>query len=135
MTPPSLAPIAIEAIQFTAVATGITVLPEEVPSLVTWVPAAAEASRAGRQSRASSGARVTVEFTARTPIPANSEVAVAYDLAINGRWRKCRGIPSFTHSTAHRGSHGTTYYYRLSQWIAAAHVMLFTREDHRHYAV
>lgn len=131
MTHASSTPADTATIPLRHALTGITVLPEEIPHLVTRGPAAAELGGADRQSRASSGARVTVEFTAPSLIPANCEVAVPYDLANNGRWRECRGIPSFTHCTAPAKGPGATYHYRLSQWIVAGHVMDFLRVDNR----
>ena len=95
--------------------TGVTVLSEEI----------------GR-ARIPSGARVTVEFSVPAPIPTNCEVAVAYDLADDGRWRECRGIPAYTHCTLDRSGSGTMHHYRLSQWIAPALVMHFARVDGLH---
>jgi hypothetical protein len=103
----------------------ISVAAQEFQGLAISGLAAASGSR--NNGRVSTGARVTVEFTLRTPIPPNCIVAVSYDLAGNGSWRECRGMPSHTHSTALSEGVGVTHHYRLAQWIAAAHVMRIER--------
>jgi hypothetical protein len=74
--------------------------------------------------RASTGARVTVAFSRRVPLPPNTDIRVRYDIAGNGGLREILGIPRLTHTTARDGQ-GAAYHYRLSHWIPAAFVMQF----------
>lgn len=79
-----------------------------------------------RQQRASTGARVTVTFSRRAPLPPNTDIRVRYDIADNGDVREVVGIPGFTHSSAEYGQR-PAYHYRLSHWIPALSVMRFVQ--------
>jgi hypothetical protein len=105
----------------------VTVEAQEIPGLGAPGRAAALPGGTANGTRACTGARVIVEFALHIPISPNCMVAVSYDLAGDGSWRECCGIPSHTHSTALPGGLGFIYHYRLSRWIAAAHVMRFER--------
>ena len=108
--------------------TSVTVLPEEIGTL--WILGRLpEAGSADPRNRAPTGARVIVEFAVNTVIPARTEVAVPYDLAGNGGWRECRGIPQYAYRTALADGQGATHHYRLSQWIAAGQVMHFVQTE------
>lgn len=76
--------------------------------------------------RASTGARVTVAFSRRAPLPPNTDIRVRYDIAENGGLREILGIPQLTHTTAHHDA-GAAYHYRLSHWIPAPSVMQFVQ--------
>jgi hypothetical protein len=76
--------------------------------------------------RASTGARVTVRFSRRAPLPADTDIRVRYDIAENGGLRGILGIPQLTHTTSHPGE-GAAYHYRLSHWIPAPSVMQFVK--------
>lgn len=78
------------------------------------------------QRRASTGARVTVSFSRRAPLPSDSDIRVHYDIAENGGVREILGVPQLTHTTPHHGD-GTAYHYRLSHWIPAPSVMQFVK--------
>jgi hypothetical protein len=77
------------------------------------------------EHRPETGARVTVEFSRSAPVPPNCHVRVYYDIAENGGLREIVGIAQLTHTTARRGCPGRSYYYRMSDWIAAPSVMRF----------
>lgn len=112
----------------------VSVEAQEIPGLGAPGLAAALPGGTANGTRTCTGARVIVEFSLRTPIAPNCRVAVSYDLAGDGSWRECCGIPSHTHNTAAPGGLGVTYHYRLSQWIAAAHVMRIERIQDAHIA-
>jgi hypothetical protein len=79
-----------------------------------------------REQRASTGARVTVMFSRRAPLPPNTDIRVRYDIAENGGVREMVGIPRFTHTNARYGER-RAYHYRLSHWIPALSVMRFVQ--------
>lgn len=70
----------------------------------------------------STGARVTVAFSRREPLPPDTDIRVLYDIAQNGGVRQLCGTPQLTHTTARES---VAYHYRLSQWIPAPAVMRF----------
>jgi hypothetical protein len=76
------------------------------------------------ERRASTGARVTVEFSTHVPLPSATDIRVHYDFAENGEVREIVGVPKLTHTTAHRDDR-PSYHYRLSHWILAEAVMRF----------
>jgi hypothetical protein len=76
------------------------------------------------ERRASTGARVTVAFSRRSPLPTDTDIRVRYDIAENGDLREILGIPRLTHTTVHRDA-GSAYHYRMSHWIPALSVMQF----------
>ena len=78
------------------------------------------------ESRPATGARVTVEFSRRAPLPRDTDIRVRFDIAENGGLREILGIPQLTHITA-RQSNGALYHYRLSHWIPAPSVMRFVQ--------
>ena len=79
--------------------TNVIVVPEEIGTL--WILGRLpEAGSADPRNRAATGARVIVEFVVNTVIPARTEVAVLYDLAGNGSWRECCGIPQYAYRAA-----------------------------------
>ena len=78
------------------------------------------------ERHASTGARVTVEFSRRAPLPPNTGIRARYDIAANGGLREILGVPQLTHTTARHGE-GAAYHYRLSHWIPAASVMQFVQ--------
>jgi hypothetical protein len=76
------------------------------------------------ERRAATGARVTIAFSRRVPLPPDIDIRVRYDIAENGGLREMLGVPRFTHTSA-RDAKDATYHYRLSHWIPAALVMHF----------
>ena len=67
--------------------------------------------------RASTGARVTLDFCDSVPLPPGQAVRLRYDLAGDGHFRDCAGIAQLTHTVARRGQL-VVFHYRLSHWIA-----------------
>jgi hypothetical protein len=67
--------------------------------------------------RASTGARVTLDFCDSVPLPPGQAVRLRYDLAGDGHFRDCAGIARLTHTVARRGQRDV-FHYRLSHWIA-----------------
>jgi hypothetical protein len=80
--------------------------------------------RQSGERRVATGARVTVAFSRRAPLPPHTPVRVCYDIAENGGLREILGVPHLTHTTSPHGA-GTAYHYRLSHWIPAPSVMQF----------
>ena len=73
--------------------------------------------------RASTGARVTLEFCDSVPLPPGQAVRLRYDLAGDGHFRDCAGIARLTHTVARPGQL-VVFHYRLSQWIANRHARM-----------
>lgn len=67
--------------------------------------------------RASTGARITLDFCDSVPLPPGQAVRLRYDLAGDGHFRDCVGVARLTHTVARRGQL-IIYHYRLSHWIA-----------------
>jgi len=67
--------------------------------------------------RASTGARVTLDFCDSVPLPPGQAVRLRYDLAGDGHFRDCAGIARLTHIVARRDQL-VVFHYRLSHWIA-----------------
>ena len=67
--------------------------------------------------RASTGARVTLDFCDSVPLPPGQAVRLRYDLAGDGHFRDCAGIARLTHTVARPGQL-VFFHYRLSHWIA-----------------
>jgi hypothetical protein len=106
--------------------TSISVMPDEIPHFThNGLEAPGQRDRT-LAHRVSTGARVTMEFITRTRVQPNREVRACYDIAQNGTWRECLGIPDLTHTTA-RPEGGDLYHYRLSHWIAATSLMHFVQ--------
>jgi hypothetical protein len=105
--------------------TSISVMPDEIPRL-THNGLEAPRDRTFTH-RASTGARVTMEFITRSRVQPNRAVRACYDIAKNGTWRECLGIPHLTHTTP-RPDGGDLYHYRLSHWIAASSLMHFVQQ-------
>ncbi len=108
--------------------TSITVMPDELPRLTSNgfdAPAPHDRTLA---HRASTGARVTVEFITEFQVQPNRQVRACYDIAGDGTWRECKGIPDLTHTTQRPEGDGAVYHYRLSHWIAAPSVMHFVQQ-------
>jgi hypothetical protein len=110
--------------------TSITVMPDELPHLhLTNNGLNAPDPRDRTLAHpASTGARVTMEFITDIQVLPNREVHACYDIAGNGSWRECMGIPNLTHTTQRPEGDGTVYHYRLSHWIAASSVMRFVQQ-------
>ena len=77
------------------------------------------------ESRPTTGARMTVEFSRRAPLPRDTDIRVRFDIAENGGLREILGIPKLTHTTVRHAV--DAYHYRLSHWIPAPLVMQFVR--------
>jgi hypothetical protein len=67
--------------------------------------------------RASTGARVTLDFCDSGPLPTGQAVRLRYDLAGDGHFRDCVGIARLTHTVARPGQL-VVLHYRLAHWIA-----------------
>lgn len=80
-------------------------------------PGLAGRSEVGGGARATSGARVTLEFSRSVPLSPGQTVRLRYDFAGDGRLREFSGIAQLTHTVARRG-HLVVFHYRLSHWIA-----------------
>ena len=76
------------------------------------------------ERRPATGARVTVAFSRRAPLPRDTDIRVQYDIAENGGLREILGIPKLTHTTVRQDA-VAAYHYRLSHWIPASLVMQF----------
>jgi hypothetical protein len=63
---------------------------------ITGIAAAAEDMLAFR--RVPTGVRVTLEFVTAAQLPTGGEVHICYDIAQNGDWRDCTGVPTLTHT-------------------------------------
>jgi hypothetical protein len=107
--------------------TSITVMPDELPRLTTNGLNPQTPHDRTLAHRVSTGARVTMEFITDTQVQPNREIRVCYDIAGNGTWRECMGIPNLTHTTQRAEGDGAVYHYRLSHWIAAPSVMHFVQ--------
>jgi hypothetical protein len=108
------------AIQIISGVTSITVTPDKIPARGDSThPLDRTAERL-----IVTGARVTVEFVTRMPLPPAYVVRILYDLAENCQWRECIGVPVLMYAT-HADSDNAVYHYRQSHWIAASHLMRF----------
>lgn len=65
----------------------------------------------------SAGARVTVTFALPAPVPENLAVRVFYEIPGGAGLHQIAGVPRLTHATEAPG--GSSYHYRMSQWLAA----------------
>jgi hypothetical protein len=74
-------------------------------------------------ARVASGARITLKFQRRVPLPPRSVVNVRYDLAENGCEREVQGVPQLSH-TVMEGEQ-VIYHYRLAYWLAPHALMRF----------
>jgi hypothetical protein len=108
--------------------TSITVMPDELPRLTNNGLNAPDPHDPTLAHRVSTGARVTMEFITEIQVLPNREVRACYDIAGDGTWRECMGIPNLTHTTPRPEGDGTVYHYRLSHWIAAPCVMHFVQQ-------
>jgi hypothetical protein len=107
--------------------TSITVMPDDIPRFANNGLNALTPPDRPPAHRTSTGARVTVEFTTETRVQPDREVRACYDIAKNGTWRECMGIPDLTHTTPRPEGDGDVFHYRLSHWIAAPSVMQFVQ--------
>ncbi len=96
--------------------TRVTALSGAVASL--W-PEAAARSQIASVPRATTGARVTLEFSSSVPLSPGEAVCLRYDLAGDGRLQECAGVAQLTHTVARRG-HLVVFHYRLSHWVTAS---------------
>jgi hypothetical protein len=119
----------LDGARVTGGVTSIEVMPDQISSLGTNGMTASMPFVRTLDRRASTGARVTVEFVTDTPLPPHCEVRVCYDIAENGGWRECIGIPDFTHTTLRPGCDTAAHHYRLSYWIAPPYVMCFVQHQ------
>ena len=108
--------------------TSITVMPDELPRVTSSGLNAPTPHDRTLARHDSTGARVTMEFISETQVQPDREVHACYDIAGDGTWRECTGIPSLTHTTQRAEGDGTVYHYRLSHWIAAPSVMHFVQQ-------
>lgn len=69
-------------------------------------------------ARASTGTRVTLEFSRSVPLSPGQIVRLRYELA-GGSVRECIGVAQLTHTVANRGQL-VVFHYRLSHWIRAS---------------
>jgi hypothetical protein len=74
--------------------------------------------------RVATGARVTLGFLRRQPLPPQTPVMLRYDLAGNGCEREVQGIPRLSHTIMEGDS--IAYHYRLAYWLPPHAVMRFS---------
>ena len=74
-------------------------------------------------ARVATGARVTLCFLRRQPLPAQTAVILRYDLAGNGCEREVSGIPRLSHTVMEGDA--TIYHYRLAYWLPPHALMRF----------
>ncbi|MDB6090755.1 MAG: hypothetical protein JWN85_3539 [Gammaproteobacteria bacterium] len=107
--------------------TSISVMPDEIPRLTANGLHALTPLDRAFPHRLSTGARVTVEFITNTQVQPDREVRACYDIAGDGTFRECMGIPNLTHTTPGPHGNGAVYHYRLTHWIAPQAVMHFVQ--------
>jgi hypothetical protein len=74
-------------------------------------------------ARVATGARITVSFLRRQPLPPQIPVSLRYDLAGNGCEREVQGIPRLSHTVMEGDA--IAYHYRLAYWLPPHAVMRF----------
>ena len=90
-------------------------------------PASSPTSAVISRQRRPTGARVTVDFHRTSSLLPMQVVRVRYDFGADGNLREMTGIPAFIRTVAWQ-RRAVLYYYRLSQWIPAAELMVFAAE-------
>ena len=80
-------------------------------------------------ARQPTGARVTLNFQRRQPLPTDTLVKIRYDLAENGCEREVRGVPRLIQTVMH--GENVFYHYRLAQWVPPHAVMHFVPRNVR----
>jgi hypothetical protein len=81
--------------------------------------------------RRPTGARVTVEFRRTSSLSPTQAVTVRYDFAADGNVRQLTGIPEHIQTVVQRGR-AVVYRYRMSHWIAASALMVYSGAARRH---
>jgi len=90
----------------------------EISERITRVTTSADTT-GPRSGRASTGARVTLDFNRTRPLSSGQVVRLRYDIAGDGNLRECAGVAWLTHTVVRPG-HLVVFHYRLSHWITAA---------------
>jgi hypothetical protein len=117
-------PRSIELVLLAQDTLSITAMAQNIPRpKAAGTSCLASSIRAADLRRASTGARVTLEFSVTVPFPKERDVRLLYDFAGNGTWRECVGVPKLTHIM--QGP--SIYHYRMSHWISSQDIERFAQ--------
>lgn len=96
----------------------------EISGEFTSISAGSDSMEVSAQTRAPTGARVTLEFSLTASLAPAQLVRLRYDFADDGNVRECTGIAKPLRTVA-RWGRGVLYYYRVSHWIDPSALMDF----------